>query len=410
MGGQSAEMQRRADRRKELQATRDRINESLTSRDGLDLIEPPEPLHHGMTYKKTLARMSSKPGLGKTFMALDMALSAALGIPWLGRKTEQVRVLYLIGEGVADFSLRVAAWEQMHDRKVPAEAIDFLPLPMALHEEDSAEVEVLTELVSANGYELVVIDTQARFTAGMEENSNSEAGVLVENLDRLKNECGACVLLIHHTTMSSQDRARGASAISGAVDTDIVLVPTDKGKEFRNYKQKYAQEAAPFTFRLEPYGPSAVIVAKGMRSPNDTSPRDMFARPEFSRGPLGSEKGDKIPERAAYVLWRSWQHGTSGASRTEWRAAMQGDEDLRITSSNVPARFGEALSTLESRGWLAPGATPSKFLLSSTGLEGLGVGGAMAPIPREGEPGSEELEAESDGLTAADDEADDDAE
>ncbi|MEW1936010.1 AAA family ATPase [Dietzia maris] len=380
---------RTQERQKAVASAREKIRTGRMNRSALASVPPPVPLHDGLTFMDSLARLASKPGLGKTFMALDMALSAATGRAWHGRRTAKVRVLYLVGEGLAGIDQRVTAWEAATGATVPDDMIDFLPIPLALHSEEAVDAEALAAEIADRGYEFVVVDTQARFTPGMEENSNSEAGILVANLDRLRAATGACVLLIHHTTMGT-DRARGASALNGAMDTELVLADPDRPGlfELRVTKQKNAPEIRPERFRLESYAGSAVVVPEHGRSPSDPTPADMFARPIHGRGPLGSEKGDELADRAAFVLWRSWQHGTSGATKAEWKAALQGDADLKIPSKNVAARFGEAFSTLEARGWLTTGASSQRFRLTGSALEAMGVAAVAAPVPADGEPGS----------------------
>jgi len=54
-------------------------------------------------------------GSGKSFLALDWALHVADGLPWLGDcSVRQGPVVYVVGEGVTGFKLRVAAWRKAH--------------------------------------------------------------------------------------------------------------------------------------------------------------------------------------------------------------------------------------------------------------------------------------------------------
>jgi RecA-family ATPase len=63
-----------------------------------------------------LAVLYGAPGGGKSFVALDLALSIAAGVPWL--KVEPVMqgaVVYIAAEGSAGLAMRLAAWKAAHD-------------------------------------------------------------------------------------------------------------------------------------------------------------------------------------------------------------------------------------------------------------------------------------------------------
>ena len=51
--------------------------------------------------ERSFTMMYGAPGTGKSFLAIDMALSVANGLPWHGYETKQGAVLYIAGEGVA---------------------------------------------------------------------------------------------------------------------------------------------------------------------------------------------------------------------------------------------------------------------------------------------------------------------
>src|SRR5688572_23683074 len=55
-------------------------------------------------------------GHGKSFVALDMALSIATGRSWFGRQAKQGPVVYVVSEGGRGTHNRVVAW--MEDRDV----------------------------------------------------------------------------------------------------------------------------------------------------------------------------------------------------------------------------------------------------------------------------------------------------
>lgn len=63
----------------------------------------------------------SDAGVGKSFIALDLALSIAAGLPsFLGfplhtEDWSSRAVLYVLGEGAGRFGLRIKAWKNFHN-------------------------------------------------------------------------------------------------------------------------------------------------------------------------------------------------------------------------------------------------------------------------------------------------------
>lgn len=65
---------------------------------------------------------------------------------------------------------------------------------------------------------LILLDTQARITVGMEENAAKDMGEFVDKLERLRRASGACVLIVHHMGRNGE-HMRGSTALEGAATT-----------------------------------------------------------------------------------------------------------------------------------------------------------------------------------------------
>ena len=79
--------------------------------DGVDDLEL---LIDDFLFQQSLGAIYGKYGEGKTFVALDMALSIAAGRPWLGRDVAQGAVLYVAPEGYIGLKQRREAWCKHH--------------------------------------------------------------------------------------------------------------------------------------------------------------------------------------------------------------------------------------------------------------------------------------------------------
>lgn len=200
----------------------------------------PRPLVVGLLDLDTTAWMIAEPGAFKSFVALDLACRVANGQEWQGRRTERGGVVYIVAEGSGGMSLRTDAWQREHGPIDPG--LRFLPRPVQA--KDVASWEVLVRACKRLGPSLVVIDTQARVTVGMEENSATDMGLFVEAAEQIRRATGACVLVIHHLGRNGSN-ARGSSAIDGAQSTELRLVR--KGKELaaaiHQDKQKDADDS-----------------------------------------------------------------------------------------------------------------------------------------------------------------------
>jgi hypothetical protein len=216
----------------------------LLSVEQLKTMPPPQPLVNGMLDLDTTAWLIGASGSYKSFVALDLAAHVGLGRNWRGRGVHQGEVIYVVAEGARGMKLRVEAWEREYG---PMKDVAFLPMPVQAKSDGWA---VLVEVCRRRRPVLVVIDTQARVTIGLDENSNSDMSYYAEAVDRIKRATRACVLTVHHLGRNGTN-ARGASAIDGAQDAELRV--EKKGAysiELHMDKQKDQAEEGPVRVRL----------------------------------------------------------------------------------------------------------------------------------------------------------------
>ncbi|QBI96415.1 RepA-like helicase [Mycobacterium phage Donny] len=182
---------------------------------------PPEFIIDGLIEHGGLSCIIGAPGMGKSSIALDMACHIATGKRWQGRKTLKTKVLYLPGEGLAGAVQRLRAWEAAHGIELDDNLLlgNGIILVQATNEAwgDIAAYIVRQEIG------LVIFDTFARMSSGLEENSATDVGKAVRRFDKLKDHTNAGVCVVHHTSKGAPEVARGSSALNGALDSELVV-------------------------------------------------------------------------------------------------------------------------------------------------------------------------------------------
>lgn len=217
-----------------------------------DFMAPPKPLTwtiKGIIEDQSVGMLYGESGGGKSFLAISMAASIGTGVDWYGRKVKQGAVVYANGEGHVGLSRRFKAWEIKTG--TPIASVYPTRVPVLFGNPDSVrqlseEMSLLPEKPS-----LLVIDTLARATAGMEENSAKDMGMFIENIDKLKRDHGCSVLIVHHSGKNADNGARGSSAIKAAMDFELGLLPVGQTAfEVLCTKMKEAERFKPMGFEF----------------------------------------------------------------------------------------------------------------------------------------------------------------
>lgn len=233
-------------------APADDIYETLSVAE-IDAIPPPTWLVDGLVPEKGLTFLYGKPGKGKSFISLDMALRIAYGLDWHGKECKPGGVLYIAGEGKGGYRNRVRGWHLHHNMKVDGEL--FRLLPRAVNFMKPEEVAKLVRTVKAvvGNARLVVVDTVARVLPGAEENASKEMGLFVAACDAIKEACGVSVIGVHHSGKDEDRGMRGSTALEGAGDAVLHLKRDDNSKivTVLTEKQKDGEEAPPLYLKLE---------------------------------------------------------------------------------------------------------------------------------------------------------------
>lgn len=171
------------------------------NRDQLRDLPAADPLIEGVLDRHSYAILRGRDHSYKSFAAIDWTCCLATGKPWQGRASEQVRVLYIVGEGAHGIARRIDAWEYAWQTPLDPHTLTIRKAALNLHTPGPA-FDHLLQVTRAGGYGLVIIDTLRRVSGSADANS-SEMGAVVDNIDRLT---GVVVALPHESTHSGTVR------------------------------------------------------------------------------------------------------------------------------------------------------------------------------------------------------------
>jgi hypothetical protein len=189
-------------------------------------------------------------GTFKSFIALDMALHVAHGLPWLGRRTEEGPVLYIAAEGGAGLWRRIEAWHRARRLRWQDAPMYVVPVGLDLMQDASRVVEAAAKVGVTPT--LVIVDTLSQTFSGEENSANEVAGYLRELGTMFRLTWQAAVAVVHHSGHQATERPRGSSAIRANVDW-MLGVFRDQDEMLATvecHKQKDGERFADVSFRL----------------------------------------------------------------------------------------------------------------------------------------------------------------
>jgi hypothetical protein len=286
------------------------FTEQLLNVSDLSRLPPVEPLVDKVLYRNTVAQLSGPPGSYKSFIAVALACAlASKQGNWEGHRIpKRVHVVYVATEGATGLRARILAWCEQHGVD-PAELEGWLfVLPVAVQLGAPVDVCDAVEMVRNVGAGLLVLDTRARCTLGLEENSATEQGRAVDASDRIRQAAGCTVWVIHHSGRAGAT-PRGSTAWDGAVWTDLRLKSEERTVQITVEKHKDVPSGQTYEYRLIPRTVSEALMP-GVDEENRKS-LVVFSNTDENRGKILTE----ILKRVGKIAENSC--GLEGLPRTK---------------------------------------------------------------------------------------------
>jgi len=256
---------------------------------------------------------------GKTFIVLDLLLSLLNGedTEWFGHKIRNrpAVVVYMAMEGAFGVRGRLQAWAMENDKPALPENLRFIDSqPFNLSK--AADVDGLIAAVQkfSTGQAIVVIDTQAKASAGADEQTAKDMGVVYAAAERIAHQLNGLCVTVAHAGKDESKGMRGSSAQTGAADLIMLVARDGESRTWTIEKNKDGPEGTTCFFELAP-----VAIGHDEEDGTELSSATVVQRDKPIQG-----KGKKLTansrlglEAMQAVLMRT---GLATTDRESWRA------------------------------------------------------------------------------------------
>ena len=191
---------------------------------GLRDLPKPQWLIHGMLASKGIAFIYGPPKNAKTYVAVTLASSVATDMLWMGRLTRHGHVIYIAGEDIDDVALRFRGFAEYHGlQDMPN--LHIFPCPLALATDTPLLIASLKHHYGDIDIALIIVDTLAICTLGIDESSKKEFDKVIGSTEMLWRTFNCCVALIHHEGKNGE--MRGTSNMEAIAMSKIRVFQAD---------------------------------------------------------------------------------------------------------------------------------------------------------------------------------------
>ena len=223
----------------------------------------------GLWGRQAVGIVGGEPKCGKSFLALDLAVAVAAGVPCLRRfpAAQPGPVLMFAAEDAGHIVRRrlqgIAAAAGAGFETLDIAVIDVPVLRL----DHAADRQRLLETVARHGSRLLVLDPLVRLH-GVDENAVSEIAPILGFLRDVQRRSGAAVLLVHHARKSGAGRPgqalRGSSELHAWGDSNLYLRRRD-GRIVMTVEHRAAPGLADVAIELadEGEGPALRLPQEG---------------------------------------------------------------------------------------------------------------------------------------------------
>ena len=200
----------------------------------------PEELIHGILRRGHKMLISGSSKAGKSFLLMELCVSIAEGIPWLGFACRQGRVLYVNLEidPASCITRFLKIYDALHLPMNKSENIVIWNLRGHAVPLDQL-VPKLVRRVRDQHFDAIVIDPIYKVITG-DENNASEMGQFCNQFDKICTETGCSAIYCHHHSKGAQgnkramDRASGSGVFARDPDAQLDMIQLELTEDIKN--------------------------------------------------------------------------------------------------------------------------------------------------------------------------------
>jgi hypothetical protein len=220
----------------------------------------------------------AKPKVGKTTLALQLAVAVSRGDSFLGRKTRQATVVYLALEEHRD-----EVQKNLSKLGVTNEPllIHFGPAPAQAMQE-------VEPLIRETGAKLLVIDILQKFCRVKDLNDYSQVTRTLEPLMAAGRNLDCQISLTHHAGKADRedgDDILGSTGLLGGVDTSIHIKKRNPGSRVFSTIQRYGVDIPQTVISLK----DGLLVVDGVREEVEIGETMPLILAALGEGPLAEK-------------------------------------------------------------------------------------------------------------------------
>jgi hypothetical protein len=207
----------------------------LVTKKLIDIMDLPPPpyIFEGLMRDRSLTLLSAKSGSRKTFLILAMAVAMDYELKLWGTRqpTRNFRPLILGGDS-PDWDIGQQSKKIMNGYKLGKHEQAMCSIEGIFHAGNLITnpqfYEAIKDYHASDGFDTLFIDCHRKYFGGNENDSNAVAQV-VSLYQRLRDELGIGIVLIHHwgkpkdVEYGGNDKARGSTALVDGVDFHFTL-------------------------------------------------------------------------------------------------------------------------------------------------------------------------------------------
>jgi hypothetical protein len=289
--------------------------------------EHPRELIQGLLHQGSKLVLGGGSKSFKTWTLLDLALSVAHGLPWLGRETTSGDVLY------ANFEIQDYPWQKRIQAVAHAKGIELTPGKIKLWNLRGKAADFRTlipriiQATKESGFALIILDPIYKLYGRTDENKAGDVAALLNGMEELAVETKAAVAFGAHFSKGNQSSREAIDRISGsgvfARDPDSILI-------FTKHEEEDAYTVDSILRNFKPIEPFAVRWSFPLfRLADELDPSKL-------KQPAG-RKPDYLPDDLFKLL------PGQGLTNKDWRAAAE-DQGIKERT------FFRLKKTLETTG------------------------------------------------------------